>query len=220
MTDNGSYFEKRRSYYSDAAKARSRARAFMFAHPLRCAIPVLVCAVFCGSFASSCAVCAALGKNVFPIAAAAYFICFPVINAAALCCAARANGEKFPLWKLFEPFCGAKRLANSISASLLSLCALAAYLSPALISAYLPARLGASAQTRIFFELCALFAACAGWPRAFALAARGGKNGADARFYAPFAWHFALILLTKGLWSIILIPYAGISYGFYKERQK
>lgn len=157
--------------------------------------------------------------DVFPFAAAAWFLCLPVISGAAECAAGRAK-RKTDLICVFGSFSGAKEFARSIKKTLFASCTLACFLAPAAAALNIPYRLGAGTCTALVFEILALFAAAYGTAFAFQLICEKRFCPRGARFYASFAIHPAIVYLTGGLWLIILIPYAGLSYSFYKEDQK
>lgn len=219
MTENNSYLQNRVYDIERLKSAKKRARSAIAAHPAKYLAPSFVCAVFCAGAVSGCVIARYIFGDMFPFAAAAWFLCLPVISGAASCAAGRAK-RKTELVYVFACFFGAKAFARSIKKTLFASCALACFIAPAAAALNVPYRFGAGTRTVVAFEVLALFAAAYGTAFAFQFICEKRLCFHNARFYASFVIHPAIVFLTGGLWLIILIPYAGLSYSFYKEDQK
>lgn len=218
-TDNGSAYKYNLAENERIRGSKKRARRELAAHPLRYLAPAFLCCIFCSGIVYGCVIAYYACGDAFPFSAAAWFVCFPVVHGAFGCCADRVK-KNVPLWRVFGGFCGMDRFRRSFENALFSACAFTACLAPAAAAAYLPRRLGADARTALAFGVGALFLAFCGGAYGIQLICEKRMDFRAARFYASFAPHALPLWLTGGLWSMILIPYAGLSYSFYKEDQK
>ncbi|MBO4501991.1 MAG: hypothetical protein J5760_07095 [Clostridia bacterium] len=200
--------------------SKKRARGTLFEKPLSFFAPSFVSAVCCGALYAFCAAAERFLPDAFPVWVCAWFVCFPLLEGAFTCCFERANGNKTPLWRVFGRFCGRRAYIGCFKDTLFASCAFAAFIVPSAALAYFPYRAGLSPNTRLLGNVAAVFSAAYGSAYALQLVCEKKLNRRDARFYASFIIHFALLPLTRGLWALVLVPYAALSYSYYKERQK
>ncbi len=182
--------------------------------------PAFVAAVCCGALYVFCAAAGYFLPDAFPVRVCAWFVCFPLTEGAFKCCLERANGTKAPLWRVFGRFCGRRAYTGCFKDTLFASCAFAAFIVPPAALAYIPYRAGLSPNTRLLGFVAAAFLIAYGAAYALQLVCEKKLNRRDSRFYASFIFHFALLPPTCGLWMVVLIPYAALSYSFYKEKQK